>query len=108
MAITIKVGYTGTGGQARAFAREMIPSGTVSMIREEPGNLRYEYCVSLEDPETVLLIDGWAGQDALDAHHASPMMEHIARLRDQYDLHMSVERFESLSDNPADERFIRR
>ncbi|RYQ67107.1 putative quinol monooxygenase [Bifidobacterium pseudolongum] len=108
MAITINVRYTGTGGQARAFAWEMASSGTVSMIREEPGNLRYEYYVSLEDPETVLLVDSWTGQDALDAHHASPVMERIARLRDQYDLHMSVERFEGLAGNPADEGFIRR
>ncbi|MFR0587966.1 putative quinol monooxygenase [Bifidobacterium pseudolongum] len=100
MAITINVRYTGTGGQARAFARKMASSGTVSMIREEPGNLRYEYYVSLEDPETVLLVDSWTGQDALDAHHASPMMERIARLRDQYDLHMSVERFRALPTTP--------
>ena len=72
MAITINVRYTGTGGQARAFAREMASSGTVSMIREEPGNLRYEYYVSLEDPETVLLVDSWTGQDAL--HHRGCMM----------------------------------
>ncbi|MEY8563314.1 hypothetical protein AALA48_00925 [Bifidobacterium pseudolongum] len=55
-----------------------------------------------------MLVDSWTGQDALDARHASPVMERIARLRDQYDLHMSVERFEGLADNPADERFIRR
>ncbi len=78
------------------------------MIREEPGNLRYEYYVSLEDPDTVMLVDSWTGQAALDAHHASPVMERIARLRDQSDLHMSVARVEGLADNPADERFIRR
>ena len=106
--ITINLRYTGTNGAARAFAEEMTASGTVAAIRAEQGNVRYEYYISLEDPETVLLIDSWRDQEAIDAHHASPMMGTIAALRDKYDLHMSVERYVSLEDNPADEKFIRK
>ena len=95
MAITVNLRYTGTGGNARAFAEEMTSSGTVEKIRAEEGNLRYEYYVSLDDPETVLLIDSWTDQAAIDAHHASPMMATIAALREKYDLHMTVERFVS-------------
>ena len=61
----------------------------------------------MDDPETVLLIDSWRDQTAIDAHHASPMMEKIAALREKYDLHMTVERFVS-EDLGADERFIRK
>ena len=71
----------------------MTKSGMVEMIRNEEGNLRYEYFIPLEDPETVLLIDSWKGQEAIDRHHASPMMERIAELREKYDLHMRVERY---------------
>ena len=83
-------------------------SGTVDKIRAGQGNLRYEYYVSMEDPETVLLIDSWTDQTAIDAHHASPMMATIAELREKYDLHMSVERFAKIGDNAEDERFIRK
>lgn len=51
MAITINVRYTGTGGQARAFAREMASSGTVSMIREEPGNCGTSITFRLKIPK---------------------------------------------------------
>ena len=108
MAITVNLRYTGTGGNARAFAEEMTSSGTVEKIRAEEGNLRYEYYVSLDDPETVLLIDSWADQAAIDAHHTSPMMATIAALRERYDLHMTVERFVSIGENEEDERFIRK
>ena len=108
MAITVNLRYTGTGGSARAFAEEMTSSGTVEKIRAEEGNLRYEYYVSLDDPETVLLIDSWADQAAIDAHHTSPMMATIAALRERYDLHMTVERFVSIGENEEDERFIRK
>ncbi|MBO4865682.1 MAG: antibiotic biosynthesis monooxygenase, partial [Ruminococcus sp.] len=45
--------------------------------------------------ETVLLIDSWTDQAAIDAHHASPMMQKIMELREKYDLHMTAERFVS-------------
>ena len=108
MAITVNLRYSGTGGNARAFAEEMMSSGTVEKIRAEKGNLRYEYYVSFDDPETVLLIDSWADQAAIDIHHASPMMAMIAALREKYDLHMTVERYMSVGDNAEDERFIRK
>lgn len=106
--ITVNLRYTGKNGSARAFAEEMKSTGTVELIRAEKGNLRYEYYQSLDDPETVLLIDSWVDQAAIDAHHASPMMATIAALREKYDLHMTVERFVSIEENDADERFIRK
>lgn len=108
MAITVNLRYTGAGGNARAFAEEMISSGTVDRIRAEEGNLRYEYYVSLEEPETVLLVDSWTEQAAIDEHHASPMMKTIAELREKYDLHMTVERFVNIEEKETDNRFIRR
>ena len=105
--ITVNLRYTGNNGSARAFAEEMTASGTVTAIRAEEGNIRYEYYSSLDDPETILLIDSWRDQAAIDNHHASPMMKTIASLREKYDLHMRVERFVS-EDIGTDERFIRR
>lgn len=93
MPITVNIYYTGENGSAREFAREMTGSGVVGRIRAEKGNLRYEYFFPMEDPETVLLIDSWRDQEAIDRHHATPMMEEIARLREKYDLHMKVERY---------------
>ena len=107
--ITVNLYYTGTNGSARAFAEEMVSSGTVAAIRAEDGNVRYEYFFPMEDPETVLLIDQWRDQAAIDVHHASPMMAQIAALREKYDLHMKVERFVSDEALPEqDLKFIKR
>ena len=108
--ITINIYYAGANGAARAFADAMIGSGNVAAIRAEEGNLRYEYFVPMDDPETLLLIDQWRDQAAIDAHHASPMMREIAARREKYDLHMHVERF--VSDEAGlpdkDQQFIKR
>ena len=46
MSIVVNLRYTGKNGSARAFAEEMTSSGTVDVIRNENGNLRYEYYLS--------------------------------------------------------------
>ena len=107
--ITVNIYYSGENGNARKFAEEMTSSGVVERIRAEAGNLRYEYFFPMDDPETVLLIDSWEDQAAIDFHHASPVMGKIAALREKYGLHMKVERY--VSDEAgipeSDQSFIR-
>lgn len=109
MSIVMNLYYTGTNGNARKFAEEMESSGTADLIRNENGNERYEYFRSMDDPETVLLIDIWRDQAAIDRHHASTMMQKIVQLREKYDLHMRAERYvmdeEGIPDSDA--KFIR-
>ena len=108
MSITVNIYYSGKNGAARKFAEEMVSSGTVAAIRDEKGNLQYEYFYPAEDTETVLLIDSWASQDAIDMHHRTPMMQKIIELRDKYDLHMRFFRFVSDDVPQADHSFIRK
>ena len=107
MAITINIYYTGKDGNAKAFAEEMVKSGVVDRIRTEAGNIRYEYFFPMSNPGTVLLIDSWTDQSAIDEHHKSPMMQEIIRLREKYDLHMRVERYVSVEESVKDSKFIR-
>lgn len=109
MSIVVNLYYTGVNGNARKFAEEMERTGTADLIRNESGNQRYAYFFPMDDPETVLLIDMWKDQRSIDLHHASPMMETIARLREKYDLHMRVERYVTDKDGmpSSDSKFIR-
>ena len=93
MSLVVNIYYTGKNGSARKFVQEMVSSGIVDKIREEEGNERYEYFFPMDDEETVMLIDKWRNQEALDMHHKSEMMKQIAKLRNKYMLKMRVERF---------------
>ena len=108
MSITVNLYYTGENGNALKFAREMESSGTADAIRREEGNLRYEYFIPMQDEKTVLLIDSWKNQQALDVHHASQMMQTIAALRDKYARHMRVARYVSADEPTQDDKFIRK
>jgi len=96
MSLTVNLYYTGKNGNARKFAEEMVARGIVDEVRAEEGNERYEYFFPMDDPETVLLIDRWRDQEALDIHHKSEMMKKIAVLRDKYELRLRVERYDLL------------
>jgi quinol monooxygenase YgiN len=110
MSLTIHLYYTGKNGSARKFAEEMEKSGVAAAIRAEEGNLRYDYFFPMNEAETVLLIDSWKDQEALDRHHASNMMKELAALREKYDLHMKVERYKRIdeTDPQKDAAYIRK
>lgn len=93
MSVTVNIYYTGKDDNAKKFAEEMVSSGLVDAVRAEEGNERYAYFFPMDDPQTVLLIDRWRDQAALDIHHKTEMMQKIAALREKYHLKMRVERF---------------
>ncbi|KXT68495.1 antibiotic biosynthesis monooxygenase family protein [Streptococcus cristatus] len=93
MTLTIHIYYKGKGQEAIHFAKDMMDSGIVSEIRNQAGNLKYEYFRPMEDEQTILLIDQWENQEALDKHHHSETMQKILDLRKKYSLHMEVYRF---------------
>lgn len=93
VSITVNLYYTGANGNARKFAEEMESSGIADAVRAEDGNERYEYFFPMNDPETVLLIDRWRDQQAIDFHHSSETMSQIAALRNKYKLRLKVERY---------------
>lgn len=109
MKITVNIYYKGKNGNARKFAEEMISTGVADKIRAAKGNLRYDYFLPINDKNTVLLIDSWENQQALDLHHSSELMNEIIRLREKYGLKMQVERYVEDEDGipENDRRYIK-
>lgn len=105
--LTVLIRYKGKKDNVKKFVEEMISSGIVEQIRNEEGNLRYEYFYPLDDVGCVLLVDSWVNQSALDKHHQLPLMNKIKELREKYDLHMEVEKYQQTVDE-KDEKYIRR
>lgn len=100
MSIVVNIKYKGE--YVQLFCKEMVESGIVHRIREQAGNLRYEYYTSFENEEEVLLVDAWKNQAALDRHHSSEMMNEIIQLRDKYNLEMTVTRYIEANDQITD------
>ena len=62
----------------------------------------------IQPGKTVLLIDSWDNQEAIDLHHASSIMDEITKLRLKYKLHMKVERYllDEAGISKEDQKFI--
>ena len=103
MTITVNILYQGEGEKAHLFADEMVSSGLVDKIRQQSGNLRYEYFVPLDNQQAILLIDEWENQEAIDIHHKSPMMTKIAELREKYQLRLKVTRYQQIDQKRENE-----
>lgn len=84
--LTINIRYSGQDGSARKYVEEMESSGIAARIRAIEGCIRYDYFFPADDPEGLLLIDEWSGQDALNRYHASAAMQEAAALREKYGL----------------------
>lgn len=98
MSLIVNIYYKGKNGSARRFAEEMVSSGLVDKIRAEEGNEKYEYFFPMDDNETVLLIDQWKNEKALDIHHKTEMMKEIANLRNKHNLKMTVKKYIELEE----------
>ena len=103
MTITVNILYQGEGEKAHLFADEMVSSGLVYKIRQQSGNLRYEYFVPMDNQQAILLIDEWENQEAIDIHHKSPMMTKIAELREKYQLRLKVTRYQQIDQKRENE-----
>lgn len=75
MTVVLAVTWVARDGEADAVAdllRQLMP-----LSRSEPGCLQYEAHRDPDDPNTFVLFESYADQDALDAHAASTHFQEL-------------------------------
>ena len=55
--------YTCKSGMAQPFVKALKDSGAQESVRAEDGCLQYDYHISCEAPDTVVLLDRGAAKD---------------------------------------------
>ena len=80
--------------KAEEFVRSLQESGLQATVRAEDGCLQYDYHLSLEHPDTVVLLEKWRDADALAAHSAQPHMKQIGACKEGRVLDTAIERYE--------------
>ncbi len=92
--VILHVTYTCLPGKAAAFVAALKESGLQATVRAEDGCLQYDYHISCEEKDTVVLIERWRSAAALAAHSAQPHMAQIQAMKDGRVSDTRVERFE--------------
>ena len=75
----ITVQYFAKPGRREEFLRRIVESGILSAIRKEDGRLRYDYYLSCQNEDEILLIEEWASREQQRVHMER---EHMKRLMD--------------------------
>lgn len=67
-----------------AFIRKMRDSGILAAIRAEDGCQTYDYYLSEEHPDDILLIEQWASKAHQQVHLTQPHMAQMRTFKDDY------------------------
>ena len=92
--IILHVTYRCLPGKAEEFVCALKESGLQSAVRAEDGCLQYDYLLSCEEPDAVVLLEKWRDAAALDAHGKQPHMKQCAVLKEGRALQTVIERYE--------------
>lgn len=92
--IILHVYYTCREGMAPAFVQALKDSGLQRAVQAEEGCLQYDYTISCEQADTVVLLEKWRDAAALQQHLAQPHMADIGRVKEQYVGSTRLEKYE--------------
>ena len=81
---TFLVTYTAKPGRRETFLRALAARGLPETIRAEEGCLQYDYYLSIENADEVLLLERWATAEDQQAHLRQPHMAQVRELKEQY------------------------
>ena len=77
--LKLSVNYFAKLGRREEFLRRVVESGILSAIRAEDGCLRYDYYLSCQDENEILLLEAWESKEKQQVHMTQ---EHMKRLMD--------------------------
>ena len=75
--LTLYVRYLAKPGCRETFLRQLT-------IRREDGCLRYDYFLSVQNADEILLVEQWQTEEKQQAHLRAPHMDQLRRLKSEY------------------------
>ena len=82
--LTLYVRYRATPGGRETFRRQLTTQGVIDAIRREDGCLRYDYFLSVQNADEILLVEQWQTDEKQQAHLRAPHMDRLRRLKSEY------------------------
>ena len=79
----VNVLYIMKPGMRDSFLQELAGCGVQETIRREAGCIQYDYFLSVDDPDKLLLVEKWTSREAQELHAAQPHMALVAAAKDR-------------------------
>ena len=98
--IIFHVTYTCKPGMAEAFIAAVRERGLQEKTRQEDGCMQYDYHISCEVPDTIVLLEMYRDKEAVMNHAAQPTFQEISALKEEYVLNVDIKRFKIAPKTP--------
>lgn len=92
--IVLHVTYHCLPGRAEEFVRALKESGLQAAVKAEDGCLQYDYHLSCEEENAVVLLERWRDAQALAIHGGTETMARIKAVKERFVVGTDVLRFE--------------
>lgn len=90
----INVVYTTKPGKREELLAALAACGLPEAVRRETGCIQYDYYLSVEDPDRVLLLEKWSDRNAQKVHLTQPHMAQLAAIKKRCIAGTAVETYE--------------
>ncbi len=80
----VEVHYHIKDGRRAEFYKEIISRGIADAARAEEGNEKYEYYLSPDNENELLLIEIWSSQEAVKLHMETAHYKELTELKKDY------------------------
>ena len=81
---TIYVKFTCLPNKRGAFIQKVRETGVLDAIRRENGCVKYDYYLSEEDPNELLLLEQWETKEHQQIHITQPHMALLRSFKEDY------------------------
>lgn len=82
--LVLTVKYNCKPGMREAFLRTLVDRGIVTAIRSEDGCLCYDYYLSVQDENVILLVERWQSEAQQRAHMQQPHMAELMAIKETF------------------------
>ena len=92
--LTWLVTYHCKPGEREAFRAAVAEAGVREVSKGENGNLCYDYYLSADDPDALLLVESWADSSAQAAHTWTDTFACLQELKAKYCDDVEIDKYE--------------
>ena len=92
--LTWLVTYHCKPGQRAAFCKAIAELGVRETSTHETGNMAYDYYLSAQDDDALLLVESWTDSAAQAAHTWTDTFAQLQKIKEQYCDNVDIDKYE--------------
>lgn len=91
--IVLNVTYKCKAGMREKFLEKIVSEGIDVACRTEAGNIKYDYYMSADKADEMLLVEKWRDADAVTSHGQEAHFKRLGEIKDEFVEETIIEKY---------------